>query len=148
MNSQDMFKTQLEVDAFNKTIMKKVRKINNTLGKEDFLKLLVVQLENQDPTKPLEDKEFISQMAQFSSLEQMTEMNKTLSNLILNYKSNLSYSLLGKTVEVLDDATGEVSSGTVTEVLFDPTGPVISFNGMTYSVDEVTKVMIGKSDEQ
>ncbi len=148
MSSQDMLKTQLEVEAFNKTLEKNGRRINDTLGKEDFLKLLVVQLENQDPTKPLEDKEFISQMAQFSSLEQMTEMNKTLSSLILNYKSNLSYSLLGKTVEVLDSATGEINSGTVTEVFFDPTGPVISFNGMTYSIDEVTKVMIGKSDER
>ena len=54
MSSQDMFKTQLEVEAFNKTLEKNGRRINNTLGKEDFLRLLIVQLENQDPTKPLE----------------------------------------------------------------------------------------------
>ena len=131
MNSADFFKTKLEVESFNKSLEKNGRKIKNTLGKEDFLKLLIVQLENQDPTRPLEDKEFISQMAQFSSLEQMTEMNKTLSNLITNYKSNLSYSLLGKVVEVLDSTTGEVKSGVVTEVLFEPEGPVISFNGLS-----------------
>jgi flagellar basal-body rod modification protein FlgD len=142
MNPQDVLKTRMEVEAFNKTLIKNGRKIDNTLGKDDFLKLLIVQLENQDPTKPLEDKEFISQMAQFSSLEQMTEMNATLSNMILNYKSNLSYSLLGNFVEVFDSATGETNSGMVTEVSFKETGPEIILNGLSYGIDDVTKVSI------
>ena len=140
MNSKDLFKTRIEVEGFNKSLIKNGRKINNTLEKDDFLKLLIVQLENQDPTKPLEDKEFISQMAQFSSLEQMTEMNKTLTNLITNYKSSLSYALLGKEVEVFDSVTDELNSGLVTEITFGNEGPMISFNGFCYSIDDVTKV--------
>lgn len=48
------------------------------LGRDAFLQLLVTQLRHQDPTKPMADAEFIAQLAQFSSLEQLTQMNKTL----------------------------------------------------------------------
>ncbi len=72
-------------------------------------------------------------------------MNKTLSSLISNYKLNLSYSLLGKQVEVLDRATGEQKSGVVSEITFsggrfEDEVPKISFNGLSYSVDDVVKV--------
>lgn len=53
-------------------------KSNGMLGKDAFLKLLITQLRNQDPLSPMEDKEFIAQMAQFSTLEQMQELNKNL----------------------------------------------------------------------
>ncbi|WP_352419603.1 flagellar hook capping FlgD N-terminal domain-containing protein [Proteiniborus sp.] len=51
---------------------------NGMLGKDAFLKLLITQLRNQDPLNPMEDKEFIAQMAQFSTLEQMQELNKNV----------------------------------------------------------------------
>lgn len=51
---------------------------NGMLGKDAFLKLLITQLRNQDPLNPMEDKEFIAQMAQFSTLEQMQELNKNI----------------------------------------------------------------------
>jgi flagellar basal-body rod modification protein FlgD len=53
------------------------RAANDSLGKNDFLKILVAQLQNQDPSNPMEDTQFIAQMAQFSSLEQMQNMSKT-----------------------------------------------------------------------
>ena len=53
-------------------------KSNQDLGKDDFLKLLVTQLQSQDPLNPMEDKEFIAQMAQFTSLEQMKNMNTSV----------------------------------------------------------------------
>ncbi len=144
MSEPDLIRTRMEVETFNKSLQNNGRSVENTLGKDDFLKLLVIQLENQDPTSPLDDKEFISQMAQFSSLEQMTQMNTNLSNLIINNKINLSYSLLGKYVEVLDSRTGLVEGGIVSEVSFGQGVPSISFNGLTYSVDDVTKVLIAE----
>jgi len=53
---------------------------NDILGKDAFLKLLITQLRNQDPLNPMEDKEFIAQMAQFSTLEQMQQLNKNITS--------------------------------------------------------------------
>lgn len=58
------------------------RKTSPELGKEDFLKILMTQLQNQDPTDPMDDREFVSQMATFSSLEQMTNMTKSIDKLV------------------------------------------------------------------
>lgn len=50
----------------------------NALGQDAFLRILVTQMQHQDPMEPLKDTEFIGQMAQFSSLEQLTTLNKTM----------------------------------------------------------------------
>ena len=55
---------------------------SNELGKDAFLKILITQLQNQDPTQPMDDKEFIAQMAQFSSLEQMQNMTAAMEKLL------------------------------------------------------------------
>lgn len=53
----------------------------NSLGKDDFLKLLMTQMQNQDPTKPMDDTQSIAQLAQFSSLEQMQNLNASMTSL-------------------------------------------------------------------
>jgi flagellar basal-body rod modification protein FlgD len=73
----------------------------DSMGKDDFLKLLVAQLEHQDPFNPTDEKEMISQLAQFSSLEQLTNVNTTLESVltVLNNQSATSaVSYIGKTV--------------------------------------------------
>jgi flagellar basal-body rod modification protein FlgD len=74
---------------------------SSTLGKDDFLKILMTQLQNQDPLNPMQDKDFVAQMATFSSLEQMTNMNNTLQKFVDSEQQNqlISYnSFVGKDV--------------------------------------------------
>ncbi len=77
---------------------------SSTLGKDDFLRLLVAQLKNQDPLNPMDNSQFVAQTAQFSSLEQLQNMNKTLDKLAAAQSGNGgavgASALLGKTVTV------------------------------------------------
>ncbi len=84
------------------------RTTKDTLGKDDFLKLLVTQLRYQDPMQPMEDKEFIGQMAQFSSLEQMQNMSAA-------FQSTQANSMIGKYVE-WTDAQQNLCGGIVSAV--------------------------------
>lgn len=80
---------------------------NLTLGKEDFLTILVAQLENQDPLDPQDSAEFISQMAQFSSLEQQIQTNENLDTLISsagNTERYTAFQLLGTEVVASSDS--------------------------------------------
>lgn len=66
-------------------------KFKNDLDKDAFLRLLTTQLSNQDPLNPIEDREFIAQLAQFSSLEQMVSLNKTLGSKADEMVESLEY---------------------------------------------------------
>jgi len=83
------------------------------LGKDEFLKLLMAQIKNQDPLDPMDDKEFISQMTTFSSLEQMMNMNDSIQQLVRNQSVSpvIQYShMIGKEVSYykLDEETGDI----------------------------------------
>ncbi len=94
---------------------------NDTLGKDAFLKLLIAELSNQDPMNPMEDREFISQMATFSSLEQMQNMNKTLTGMAEANKFN-AVQYIGKAIAfTADDGEEAVQKvAVVNHVWFDP----------------------------
>lgn len=87
---------------------------SSQLGKDEFLQILMTQLQNQDPLNPMDDKEFISQMATFSSLEQMMNMSNSMEMLVQNQMVSpvIQYShLIGKEVSYyqIDEETGEVA---------------------------------------
>lgn len=85
------------------------------LGKDQFINILMTQLQNQDPMNPLEDKDFIAQMAQFSSLEQMTNMNTTLTKLATTIESgNNTITKMNTSIESLMEQIKAMNTG-VTE---------------------------------
>lgn len=105
------------------------REVKQDLDKDAFLRLLVTQLANQDPTSPMEDREFIAQMAQFSSLEQMTNMTKQLEKMA-STNQTLAVSYIGRVVafnQESDDPSLPPTemAGTVLAVWFDPKKGVI-----------------------
>jgi flagellar basal-body rod modification protein FlgD len=107
------------------------------LGKDDFLNLMVTQLKYQDPLQPTDDKEFIGQMAQFSALEQMQNMNTSLSN-------SQAFSLIGKhvTANTVDKKTAEtkVTEGEVTSVKVKSGKSYVVVNGEDIAVDKIVNV--------
>ena len=91
------------------------RNTGPTLGKDDFLKLLVGQLQHQDPMQPSDDQQWIGQMAQFSQLEQVTNTAATSQKIVDALNTNGTLSLIGHTVTYLDEA-GAAHTGPVDTV--------------------------------
>ena len=85
----------------------------NALGKDAFLRILVTQMKNQNPLEPLKDTEFIGQMTQFSSLEQLTNLNKTMTQFVGQGQQSLTEhaDLLGNTVYWEQQVNGQLESG-------------------------------------
>lgn len=102
---------------------------NNSMGIEDFMKILLTQLTYQDPLKPMDNKEFMAQMAQFTTLEQTQQLNDKIATLITNQAALQSIGLIGKTVDVTTDS-GPVT-GTVVSLSLAGTAPSVSVQTST-----------------
>ena len=137
MSASDKFTVENAVNNFNKTLVREGRQTSQELGKDDFLKLLITQLSNQDPTSPMEDTQFISQMAQFSSLEQMTNMSSSFAKMAAFINSSEAASTLGKTVEL---NVGDTVTTGVVEGATRGDNPQILVNGMYYTMDKIRAV--------
>jgi flagellar basal-body rod modification protein FlgD len=88
------------------------------MDKEAFLKLLILQLQNQDPLEPLKNEQFIAQLAQFNSLEQMQNLNTTMGSLSKIQTLSDTASLVGKKV-VANDSEGNQIQGQIGKVLYE-----------------------------
>ncbi|GHV61484.1 flagellar hook assembly protein FlgD [Spirochaetia bacterium] len=113
------------------------RNPQQNLGKDDFLKILITQLSYQDPSAPMEDKEFIAQMAQFSTLEQMTGMAGDFARLTELLSGSEASSALGKSVELTQG--DEIIQGSV-KAITRGANPQVMVNGNYYDWNNVTKV--------
>ncbi|WP_078413272.1 flagellar hook assembly protein FlgD [Priestia abyssalis] len=94
--------TKIDQSLYLSTYQNQGRSVGNSnLGKDEFLKILMTQLQHQDPTNPMEDKDFVAQMATFSTLEQITNMGKAFEDFVQLQKqgSLIAYQqMIGKEV--------------------------------------------------
>jgi flagellar basal-body rod modification protein FlgD len=124
-------------DIINASENKAKERNTDGLGKDDFLRLLITQLTHQDPMNPVDDKEFIAQMAQFSTLEQMQNMSSDFSQI-------KAFSMIGKTVtaSIIDKGTNakQLVEGVVDSVTIENGKSILSVNGKDVPVDSVIRV--------
>ena len=110
------------------------------LGQESFLQLLVAQLQNQNPLEPMSNFEFIGQVAQLSTLEQITSLNETLSGFAEFTALGQLASMIGKEATVVDEAAGISVTGIITAVTLENGEPRVIIDGEAYSLDLITRI--------
>ncbi len=117
------------------------RNVSGNLGKEEFLKILITQLQHQDPLSPVEDREFIAQLAQFSALEQMQNMSH-------DFNVMRGMNLVGRTVyaEIYDNATGQLVpvSGEVDSAIFVNGKLYLTVGDVDLNLDDIKMVLSDK----
>jgi flagellar basal-body rod modification protein FlgD len=111
------------------------------LSQQDFLNILLTQLQFQDPLKPMDDEQFVAQLAQFSALEVNTEANAKLDTLVSFNSINQGVNLLGRTVAIHNTQTGlsgsQAASGVVTAVDFSTGEPTLTVKTSTTTITSV-----------
>lgn len=101
-----------------------VQTANNTISQDDFIKLFLAQLRFQDPLEPVDNREFLAQLAQFTSLEQSRQTSQNTNDLLAMNAATQAVNLLNRQVDV--QGLGAPLSGTVIAVQFTSSGPQLS----------------------
>jgi flagellar basal-body rod modification protein FlgD len=121
----------------------------NELGKDQFLQILMVQLKNQDPLSPLQDKDFIAQMAQFTSVEQLTKISTAVQGSLdemraLRESLGMASGLIDKTINWSIPASGKtpakVGSGAVEAITIRDGVQYAIVNGEEISLNRITRI--------
>lgn len=105
---------------------------SSNIGIQDFLKILTSQLNNQDPLKPVDNQEFVAQIAQFATLEQSRQLNAKIDAMLSSQASTQSIGLLGKTVDA--SSGGRLISGRVSALSLASGQPMLSITTGTSAV--------------
>ena len=98
----------------------------------DYMRLLITQLQNQNPLEPMDNNEMASQLAQFSQLQQLESMNSNFANVLSATERNYANSLIGKEISFAsENETGgrDITSGIVEEVINNVDGEIILVTG-------------------
>jgi flagellar basal-body rod modification protein FlgD len=113
---------------------------NSQLKTDDFIKMMITQLQHQDPLEPAKNQELLAQMSQIGQLQSQTLLQESLQGLVLQQNLGAAGTLIGKVVEGLDDA-GEQARGLVTSVRVQDKQVLLELdNGKRLSLGKVTGI--------
>jgi flagellar basal-body rod modification protein FlgD len=118
-----------------------VRTPKHTLDANDFMKLLSVQMQYQDPMKPMDNNEHMAQVAQMGSMQSITQMALGVSQMNVGQSLLLANSYLGRQVSLLDDF-GNTITGQVTAIDGQDGAPKVMVGGEYYPVTAINRVEI------
>jgi flagellar basal-body rod modification protein FlgD len=105
-----------------------------------YIKLLVTQLQNQDPTAPMDDNQMASQLAQLSSLQELENMSSTFQQVLVSQQRQQATEMIGKTVDFLPTGATDVQTGTVSGIKLNDTGATLTVGTYDVTVDQVQAV--------
>jgi flagellar basal-body rod modification protein FlgD len=132
--------TDVTGSLYSDSSISQVSNAASQLNRDAFLNLLITQIKYQDPLKPMEDKEFIAQLAQFSSLEQMQQVNQNLALLAQMDATAQASSLIGKQITAVLSTDGSVVSGRVSAVDFVEGKVLLTVGTTKVSPADVTRI--------
>jgi flagellar basal-body rod modification protein FlgD len=135
------------ISATDTTSLSSALEPQQGLDKGAFMELLVAQLKNQDPLQPASNEEFLGQLASFSSLEQLENMNDNFMTMVLLNQSNAllgqmteGSALIGQSVSYTDPASGESGTGVVSSVKVIEGTAFLSIGGTDVALVDVTEI--------
>jgi flagellar basal-body rod modification protein FlgD len=135
------------ISGSNESLFGSVGVSESNLGRDSFMRLLVTQLKNQDPLEPSKNEEMLAQLAQFSSLEQMEELNDNIVGLAVLEQSNALMSqltnssvLIDKTVKYLDPDTNSETWGPVASVKIEEGLAILHISGKDVPLANVIEI--------
>ena len=139
LSAQDMIELSYKADTVNTKLKAENQGSKNKLEEADYMQLLITQLKTQDPTNPVDDKEFIGQMTQFTSLQQMNNMAENMKDLAKEFAFSRAISLVNKTVS-WTGSNGEAISGVVSSIKVRGGETIVNVNGVDVALDQIEEV--------
>lgn len=107
---------------------------------EDFMKILIVQLQNQDPSNPMDSDQLLNQVSQMRALQSSLELETALKGVTLSQQLNGAASLIGKTVTAVTGDDNETVSGKVDSVVVKDGSTLLKINGQQIPIADITGI--------
>lgn len=107
---------------------------STSLGMQDLMKILLTQLQYQDPTQPMDNAQFVAQIAQFATLDETRQMNDSMTQLVAAQSLSQSVGLLGRTVGYTSSSSSSSATGQVTSIALSDGVPTLSVTASDGSV--------------